>query len=224
MVVLITGASKGIGLETVKYLLSYQHNVIAVSRSPLSLTRPHLLSIQGDIRDENTIKMCKEHLEKNNLSLDVLINNAGYLVNKPFEDIHLSELQEIYYTNVFAPFIWIQQLLPYLKKSQHSHIVNISSMGGILCSQKFPGLSAYSSSKGALSILTECLAEELKPFNISCNALALGAVQTEMLSQAFPNFKAPLTSQEMAEFIGWFALNGQKFFNGKILPVAITTP
>ena len=224
MLILITGASKGIGFETTKYLLSHHHNIVAISRSTLSFTHPHLLSIKGDIKDENTIKMCKEYLEKNNLALDILINNAGCLINKPFEDIQLSELQEIYTTNVFAPFLWIQNLLPYLKKSQHPHIVNISSMGGILGSQKFPGLSAYSSSKGALSILTECLAEELKSFNISCNALALGAVQTEMLSQAFPNFKAPLTSQKIAEFIGWFAINGQKFFNGKILPVAVTTP
>ena len=97
-------------------------------------------------------------------------------------------------------------------------------MGGINGTSKFAGLAAYSSSKGALSILTECLAEEFKNENIKVNALALGSVQTEMFSKAFPDFKAPLTSQQMGEYVAWFAMNGRKFFNGKILPVALSTP
>lgn len=223
MTILITGASKGVGLEVVKFFLEH-HKVIAVSRSPVNFTHPHLFYIQGDIKDRQTIEQCKQYLSDRNEALDVLINNAGYLIHKPFENISREDLYAVYETNVFAPFLWIKEMLPYLKKSSNAHIVNITSMGGITGTQKFPGLSVYSSSKGALSILTECLAEELKTHHISCNALALGAVQTEMLASAFPNYKAPLSPAEMAQFIGWFAINGQKFFNGKILPVAVSTP
>jgi 3-oxoacyl-[acyl-carrier protein] reductase len=97
-------------------------------------------------------------------------------------------------------------------------------MGGIQGSSKFPGLAAYSSSKGALITLTEMLAEEYKESNISFNALALGAVQTEMLAEAFPGYQASTTAREMARFIADFALNGHQFFNGKVLPVAHSTP
>ncbi len=82
--------------------------------------------------------------------------------------------------------------------------------------QKFPGLAAYSSSKGAVNILTELLAEEYKDSGPAFNALALGAVQTEMLEQAFPGFQAPVSAAEMAVYVLNFALQGQQFFNGKI--------
>jgi 3-oxoacyl-[acyl-carrier protein] reductase len=111
-----------------------------------------------------------------------------------------------------------------MKKAGSSHVVNISSMGGINGSVKFSGLSAYSAAKGGLGILTECLAEEYRDSGISFNCLALGSVQTEMLEEAFPGYRAPLTAHEMARFIVDFAINGHKFFNGKILPVSISTP
>lgn len=223
MVILITGASKGVGLEVTKQLC-YHHNIIAISRSDILFSHQNLICIKGDINDNKTIEKCWQTIYQNFSKLDVIINNAGVLINKPFENIRQEELQMIYSTNVFAPFNLIQKMLPLLKKSESAHIVNITSMGGVIGTQKFSGLSAYSSSKGALSILTECLAEELKDFNIKCNALALGAVQTEMLSNAFPDYKAPISAKDIAEFIAWFSLNGHKFFNGKILPVALSTP
>ena len=106
----------------------------------------------------------------------------------------------------------------------NSHIVNIGSMGGFQGSAKFKGLSLYSAAKGAVAVLTESMAEEFKERGIKVNALALGAVQTEMLASAFPGYKAPLTAGQMAEFIADFALNGHKYFNGKILPVSLSTP
>jgi len=125
---------------------------------------------------------------------------------------------------VFGPFLLIQSLLPLMGKKSKTHIVNISSMGGFQGSAKFAGLSAYSSSKTALVGLTECLAEELKSTSISINCLAIGAVQTEMLSKAFPGYKAPLKANQMAEYIKEFAVSGSKFYNGKVLPVSSTTP
>ncbi len=153
---------------------------------------------------------------------DILINNAGLLVNKPFTEITRSDFKKSYDVNVLGPAALIQEVLPFMKKT--SHVVNISSMGGVQGSVKFPGLSAYSSSKSAILSLTELLAEEYKETGPSFNALALGSVQTEMLEQAFPGLKAPLSAEEMAEYIVNFALTANKFYNGKILQVSSTTP
>jgi len=154
---------------------------------------------------------------------DILINNAGALINKPFTEISLSEINYLFNVNVIGVINLIKQLIPLLEKSQKPHVLNISSMGGFQGSSKFPGLSIYSSSKAALATLTECLAVEFQG-KISFNCLALGAVQTEMLEQAFPGYKAPLSAEKMAEFVMDFALNGHNFFNGKILPVSLSTP
>lgn len=232
MLILVTGASKGIGFEMVKRFSKNPNTlVIAVSRNTDALTKlvkqkntTSILPLKADITRDSDQKKILRTIKSLNLGLDILINNAGQIVNKPFEKISTKELQSVYSTNVFSPFMLIQTLLPLLNKKNKSHIVNISSMGGFQGSSKFAGLSAYSSSKSALSGLTECLAEELKDRNIAVNCLALGAVQTEMLSKAFPGYKAPLSAAKMAEFICEFALSGQHFFNGKILPVSSTTP
>ena len=228
--ILITGASSGVGYQTALQLSQQGHQVIALARNTDLLEKlksaaagkiivcPHDLATLNFDAALNTLK-------NNNIEhIDVLINNAGQLVNNNFEKITSSELIGAYNTNVFAPYLLIQALLPALKKSTHPHIINISSVGGIQGSVKFAGLSAYSSSKGALTILTECLAEEFKDQNIKVNCLALGAVNTEMLSKAFPGYNAPLSAAEMGNYVTWFAENGHQYFNGKIIPVALSTP
>ncbi len=154
--------------------------------------------------------------------VDIIIHNAGKLLNKPFFKTKTEDFIEIYKVNVFAIAELTRRLIPLLKKG--SHVVAISSMGGIQGSVKFPGLAAYSSSKGALITLIELLAEEYKSAGISFNTLALGAVQTEMLAEAFPNYKAPVNAQEMALYIGEFALKGNKHLNGKTIQVSSSTP
>lgn len=232
MLILITGASKGIGFEMVTQFAKDPKNlIIAVSRNTHSLTKlinskntHSILPIKADITKTAQRKKIVQVIRSLRIPLDTVIHNAGQIVNKPFEKISEKELESVYATNVFAPFLLTQALLPLLNQTSRSHIVNIGSMGGFQGSAKFPGLSAYSSSKTALSGLTECLAEELKSKNLSVNCLALGAVQTEMLSKAFPGYKAPLNAKQMAAFICDFALTGQQYFNGKILPVSTTTP
>lgn len=233
--VVITGASRGIGFDTALHLCKGGHRVIAVARSSQGLEALYnsaskaghaaqLVVIPADISNANHRQELIDRVAQIAPAIDVLINNAGALVNKPFGAITSEEMRSVYEVNVFAPFFMTQQCLPLLVRSKTPHVVNISSVGGVTGSAKFPGLSAYSSSKGALSILSEVLAEELKEQNISVNCLALGSAQTEMLAAAFPGYKAPLTSMEMAEFVSWFAVNGMKFFNGKVLPVALSTP
>ncbi len=150
------------------------------------------------------------------------MHNAGSLLFKPFVETTQEDFESIYRVNVFGIANLTRICVPYLQKG--SHVVTISSMGGIQGSLKFPGLAAYSSSKGAVITLSELLAEEYKEKGIAFNVLALGAVQTEMLEEAFPGYQAPIKADEMAEYIFNFTLTGNKYFNGKVLQVSSTNP
>ncbi len=132
------------------------------------------------------------------------------------------DFAEMLQNNLLGHVKMIQNIVPLMPPK--SHIVNIGSMGGFQGSDKFPGLTAYSASKGALHILTECLAREFSDREISVNCLALGSAQTEMLEKAFPDYLSPVMAFEMGKYIADFSLTGHKFFNGKILPVAHSTP
>lgn len=228
MDIVITGASRGIGFETVKLFLNKGHRVFAISRSIESLIRIQsnfdtLYIIQGDLANELQLQSCVEQITKLTDNIDCLINNAGYLVNKSFEETSRPEFDKTFNINIKAPYFLTQKLLPLLAKAKGS-VINIGSMGGYYGSAKFPGLSAYSSSKGAIATLSECLAEELKEYNVRVSCLALGAVQTEMLEQAFPGFEADVAPDQMADFIYNFIDVSSKFINGKIIPVSINTP
>lgn len=228
--ILITGAANGIGRATARQLCLQGYQVLALSRNEAKLHQlkaeagENLYPIPFDLQSGNFSELTEVLKKLGVTSLKGIIHNAGVLVNKPFEEMQLSDLRDSYETNVFAPYLLTQSLLPLLKISTPSHVVMVSSVGGIQGSVKFPGLTAYSSSKGALCVLTECLALELANTGISVNCLALGAVQTEMLSQAFPGYNAPMQPVDMASMISWFIIEGNRFFNGKILPVANSTP
>jgi NAD(P)-dependent dehydrogenase (short-subunit alcohol dehydrogenase family) len=219
--IVVTGASRGIGRALVDVFLAQGHRVWALSRNISELsTLSGVQAVSLDISKESDVQEWVASC--GNTSFDVLINNAGMLVNKPFAETTAEDFEKVYKVNVFGVANLIRNLLPHF--SQQAHIVNISSMGGINGTSKFPGLAAYSSSKGALGILTELLAEEFKDRDLSVNALALGAVQTEMLAEAFPGYQAPVTADQMAIYIADFALTGHRFYNGKVLPLSSSTP
>ena len=221
--VIITGASRGIGFDLLKLFNNENFNVFALSRNISNISSSkNVNSIVTDLSSPESIGSSVEIINNKIDSVDILINNAGFLINKPFKHTTFSDFESVYKVNVFGLAELIRLIIP--KLNSQSHIVNISSIGGISGTSKFPGLSAYSSSKGALNILTEMLSEEFKEINTKINTLALGAVQTEMLNEAFPGYKAPLSSKEMAKFIFDFSLNGNNFFNGKIIPVSISNP
>lgn len=236
MNIIVTGASRGIGHELVKILgTEGKHTVIAVSRNNTKLeqlkndcvkinAQAKVIILSCDLSKDEEIKKLSQEIKKHFQLVDIFINNAGAIVNKPFEEITSADLEYVYNVNVFSVFKIIQHLLPIMNTKTKSHIVNIGSVGGFQGSLKFAGLSAYSSSKAALASLTECLAEEFKDKNIAFNCLALGATQTEMLNEAFPGYKAPLSASEMAEFISSFALTAHQYMNGKVIPVSLTNP
>lgn len=225
MTVVITGASRGIGKELINFFLENKAQVIALTSNPNSIkSQTGLQVIKADFNNMASVFDTAQAIKNSAKEINILINNAATIVNKPFSDISVQDFESTYRINVEAPFFLTQQLVSAMGISKTAHIVNISSMGGFIGSAKFAGLSSYSSSKGALSILTECLAEELKDKNIHANCLCLGAVNTEMLQQAFPGYEAPLNPAQMAAYIGNFALTGHTYFNGKVLPVSVSTP
>src|SRR5690606_544439 len=223
--IIITGTSRGIGFELVKQYANAGHNVLALSRNdnPIkSLSLKNVTAFSFDLSDVNAYKKVSDFIKANWQQVDVLVNNAGMLVNKPFSELSIEHFEVVYRTNVFGVAELTRTVLPFMKKG--SHVVTISSMGGVQGSVKFPGLVAYSSSKAAVINLPELLAEEYKDSGISFNVLAVGAVQTEMLEEAFPGYKASISAVEMANYIFDFSLNGQKYYNGKLLQVSNSTP
>ena len=234
MNILITGASSGVGFESVLELTGVgSHKVVALARSEDKLGKLQeialalnpeciLYSVKFDIvhgdYESELIPFIKERMG----TIDILINNAGSLINKPFMELSQLDFAEMLQNNLLGHIKMIQHIVPLMPPK--SHIVNIGSMGGFQGTEKFPGLSAYSASKSALHTLTECLATELAGKEISVNCLALGSAQTEMLEKAFPDYQSPVMAFEMGKYIADFALTGHKFFNGKIIPVAHSTP
>lgn len=234
MNIIITGASSGVGFEAViELILSGNHKVIALARSQDKLER--LLEIAHGLNPDcqlyaltfdivhDDYEGLLQFIEVNfDNQVDVLINNAGVLINKPFMQLLETDFVEMLQSNFIGHVRIIQALLSLIPAG--GHILNIGSMGGYQGSAKFPGLSAYSASKAALHTLTECLAQELADQDIKVNCLALGSAQTEMLEKAFPGYQSPVLAFEMGKYIADFALTGHKFFNGKVLPVAVSTP
>jgi len=223
--IIITGTSRGIGFELVKLFADKGHNVLALSRNdkPISnLNLNNVTSMSFDLSKASDYDRVKSFVISEWQNVDILINNAGMLLNKPFSETNIEDFTKVYQTNVFGVSEMTRIALPFMKDK--GHVLTISSMGGIQGSIKFPGLAAYSSSKGAVITLTELLAEEYKETGPQFNVLALGAVQTEMLEEAFPGYQAPTTALEMAKYISDFALTGNMYYNGKVLQVSNSTP
>ncbi|MCL6461315.1 MAG: SDR family oxidoreductase [Flavobacterium micromati] len=222
--IIITGTSRGIGHELALQFANAGHQVLAISRKiPQTLLgNINITCLSVDLSNEEELSKVDDFLSKSWKQIDGIIHNAGSLILKPFSETTQDDFENIYKVNVFGVANLTRIALPYLQKG--SHVVTISSMGGIQGSLKFAGLAAYSSSKGAVITLMELLAEEYKERGISFNVLALGSVQTEMLEEAFPGYQAPISASEMANYIFDFTLTGNKYFNGKVLQVSSTNP
>ena len=222
--IIITGTSRGIGFELAKLFADEGHRVLALSRNPrpiLDMNHSNIATFPCDLCVPDDYGKVEEFIADWE-QVDVLVNNAGALLNKPFLETTTTDFETIYKVNVFAVAELTRLVLP--KMSKNGHVVTVSSMGGVQGSMKFPGLSAYSSSKAAVITLTELWAEEFKETGPSFNVLAIGAVQTEMLEEAFPGYQAPLTAIQMAKYIKDFALTGNQYYNGKLMQVSSTTP
>lgn len=235
MNILVTGASRGVGFEIVKqFAKDKSNNLVALSRDLNALQNLkdicenefnnsiHIYAI--DFLSDSFSEDLDAVLGNHRSHFDIIVNNAGYLINKPFSETTKPDIESIYKVNVFSPIAIMQNTFPFLDGNKRCHVINIGSMGGVQGSVKFPGLSIYSSSKAALANLTECLAEEYKEKNIYINCLALGSVQTEMLASAFPGYVAQVSAKEMADYIVGFSIQEPIYINGKVISVSNSTP
>ncbi len=234
MNIIITGASKGIGAELVRIFCKNKgHQIFAISRNGDALKKlqaecaksnpdSKLITAEFDLAHFEFYPFLLQKIELAFRHCDILINNAGRLVNKPFAKMEAQDFDEVFNVNVKCVFLLTQLVLPLMGSG--SHILNMGSLGGIQGTKKYTGLSAYSASKGAVTVLTEILAEELKERDIKVNCLALGSVQTEMFEKAFPGSKALVPAHQMAQYIADFAITGSKYYNGKVLPVSPSVP
>ncbi len=221
--IIITGGSRGIGKALINKSLDEGNKVFSMARNTESFEaqkHPNFQFVKCDLSQPEEITEMLQQIpfEK----VDILINNAGLLVKKPFMLLNHQDFLDSFQVNYYAPVALIQGLSPIFNTD--AHVVNISTIGGIQGSVKFPELSAYGGTKASLMQLTEILAEEWKDRPLSINCLALGAVQTEMLEEAFPGYQANISADEMAEFIYRFAVEQGPYFNGKILQVSNSTP
>lgn len=228
--IVVTGASRGIGREVVLDLIAKGQTVLAIARNDEELGSLHdqiigtgeLITLCVDLALPNSAVIVKKAVSGRRVR--ALIHNAGMLHNRTMGEHERVDLEAQFRVNVIAPLELSQALVDELKGDPPGHIVHIGSMGGFQDSAKFPGLVGYSASKAALACIAQCLAEEFKDIGIRSNCLALGAVDTNMLRAAFPGFQAPITAAAMGRYISSFALEGHNYYNGKVLPVAVTTP
>ena len=235
MNIIITGCSSGIGYQTVLAIATMgSHHITAISRNTLGLNQLKqefialnsksiidIISFDLSMKNYDYLSSKLDFSTEN--PVDILINNAGYLVNKPFSELSNDDWYNTFNVNVFTTVKLINTLLPYFNDKNGSHIVNIGSMGGVQGSAKFAGLSAYSASKGAVNILTEALSVEFEQKGIRVNAINPGAVQTKMLEEAFPGYQADISAQQMGRYIASFALNNKDVMNGRLIQASLKT-
>lgn len=219
--VLVIGASRGIGKHLLHQFAAKKLETYGFSRSLTNHSENNVHYVQLDLLSP-TIKQDFAESIKDLNQIDYVVHNAGFIAVKPFFELTREDIHNCYQVNVLSVMEITQICLPKMKSG--GHMVMISSIGGFQGSSKFPGLAAYSTSKAALVSLTELLAEEFKNTGISINCLCLGAVQTEMMEEAFPGYKAPHQPDEIATFIVDFTLNQGKYFHGKIIPVSVSNP
>ncbi|MBZ0207349.1 MAG: SDR family oxidoreductase [Flavobacteriales bacterium] len=230
--VIVTGASAGVGRATAKALVK-EHGctVIAISRNATWLEElareceglpGELRPLVLDLVHDGAVSAVKQAVDGRRVH--GLINNAGLLITRNLGEWTADDARRLFQLNASVPLLLTQALLPELEGDPPGHVVNIGSMGGFQGSVKFPGLAAYSASKAALANLTECLAEELKDRAVRCNCICLGAVDTAMLRAAFPGYTAPVGPDVVGSYLARFVLEGHNLFNGKVLPLALSTP
>lgn len=226
--IIVTGASRGIGYETARYLSSENHTVIATARSEDKLkklaknsSKGTIITVSADLTVPEDIKKLQD-TTKEFSNIDGIINNAGALHKGSFMETDIAVFKKLMDVNVYGIVRLVQAMKP--KLNNGSHILNISSMSGYLGSLKFGGLTAYGTAKAAVTGLSEVLSAEFSAEGIAVNCLCIGAVQTEMFEEAFPEFEAPVSPNEMGKYIGDFMLTGHQFYNGKVLPVALNDP
>src|SRR5262245_12520476 len=194
-VVLITGASSGVGQSTARLLSQRGFTVFGTSRNPSSadgIRGVEMLSL--DVCADDSVRGCVEAVVNRNGRLDVLINNAGYELAGALEELSSEEAKAQFETNFFGVVRTVNAVLPLMRKQKRGHIINVSSLTGLTAA---PFLGIYSASKFALEGYTEALRQEVKPFNIHVSMTEAGFLKTPMRNHR------QLAANRLAEYDPW---------------------
>ncbi|MEM7163265.1 MAG: SDR family oxidoreductase [Bacteroidota bacterium] len=178
MVILITGASSGIGLASALFLKNQGHKVYGTSRkASMGETRNDIVYLKMDITQEKSIKEAIDFLILKEEKIDVLVNNAGIGMVGSVEDSSVNEMQEHFDTNYYGAVRVMQEVLPHMRNRSHGKIINISSLAGLF---GLPYRGVYSAAKAAFNLLTESMRMELLKFNIHAVVLCPGDFKTKI--------------------------------------------
>ncbi len=231
-IAIITGSGRGIGASTAEVLAESGAKVVLTSRSISQLQevseriekhfgKNHCLIFAGDIGDEDFVSHLFQEVEKQWGAIDILINNAATLEMGDFPDFKTESWDETMRVNLRGPFLCSRFAFQAMIRSKRGGcIVNLSSLGGIKGTEKFPGLSAYTVSKHGIVGLTESLAVEGKKHNIRVNCVAPGAVETTMLKKAAPFLKTKTKPEDIAKIILFLCDEQQsKALTGSVLEI-----
>jgi len=195
---LVTGASQGLGLLTVKYLLSKDQTVIATTRDknkfdPAISSNPNLEIISLDLTSEGEVKNSINKIVEKYGRIDVLINNAGHGFVGAVEEASAEEVEQVMAVNVFATLRMIRCVLPYMRHARNGRIINLSSMAGLISS---PGWGIYNASKYAVEGFSEALSHELKDLGIKVIIIEPGAFRTHFLDSSLTSAKQMISDYD----------------------------
>jgi NAD(P)-dependent dehydrogenase (short-subunit alcohol dehydrogenase family) len=194
-VVLITGASSGVGQSTARLLSQRGFRVFGTSRNPSGADSiPGVEMLPLDVHADESVRACIEAVVNRSARLDVLINNAAYELAGALEELSSEETRAQFETNFFGVVRVVNAVLPLMRRQQRGHIINVSSLSGLTA---VPFLGIYSASKFALEGYTEALRQEVKPFNIQVALTEAAFLRTPMMNHR------QVGARRIAEYDPW---------------------
>ena len=184
-VVLITGASSGIGKTIGEYLINKGYIVYGTCRNPAKYKENIINLIKSNINSKDDIHECLNFVFKKEGRIDILINNAGIGFTGPIEESNLNDVESLFKTNFFGPLEMTKKVLPLMRKNKGGLIINITSIAAYI---GLPFRGIYCASKSALEIVTEALRMEVKDFNIKIVNVAPGDFKTNIVKRRIDSF------------------------------------
>ncbi|WP_435657109.1 SDR family NAD(P)-dependent oxidoreductase [Brucella pituitosa] len=230
-VAIVTGAASGIGKATTQLLHERGAKVIAVSRGSNveALAKPGVVPFMGDVSREQTASGAVEAAMKEFGRLDIVVNNAAIIINKPVVDMTLDDWNGILAVNATGTFLFCREAMKVMIPAKSGAIVNV---GSYACFQAFPTIAAYAASKGALAQLTRALSLEAIEHGIRVNAVGSGDTVTNILNHIHEDGPAALADygshapigraaqpDEIAKVIGFLASDQASYMVGSVTMV-----
>ncbi|RAP34095.1 beta-ketoacyl-ACP reductase [Candidatus Marinamargulisbacteria bacterium SCGC AG-410-N11] len=235
-VAIVTGSSRGIGLSIAKHLASMGANVVLCARNQDLVNevaneiektyKVKTLGVSLDINDLDAIKQLTDQTIKTFGKIDILINNAGITADKLLMRMSEEDWESVISTNLSSVFKMTKSVIRYMIKQKYGRIINVTSVVGVIGN---PGQSNYAASKAGIIGFTKSIAKEVGIKNITCNAIAPGFIETDMVKSLPEEYinniikTIPLgrlgKPEEISETVGFLASSGSSYLTGKVISV-----